>query len=192
MEAAALLGLRLIREDAELQAAIRRELDRARGRDEVPARGRDSTRQTAQIVRDVREQQRKLLDLYYADAISSELFAQEEARLQQRLAVAEAEAAEIETREREQDEIAARFDEVAAVLADLDLDAVWQEATAKERRVLVEELVDEVAMFEDHLEVTVSGAPRLNVRLDEVGLGDAERSCERGDSNSHSLSATGT
>jgi hypothetical protein len=35
---------------------------------------------------------------------------------------------------------------------------------------MVEEWVDSVAMFPDHLEVTVSGAPRLNVLLGEVGL----------------------
>jgi hypothetical protein len=33
----------------------------------------------------------------------------------------------------------------------------------------VEEWVDFVAMFPDHLEVSVSGAPRLNVLLGEVG-----------------------
>lgn len=49
------------------------------------------------------------------------------------------------------------------------MDAIWQEATDQEKRVLVEELVDEVAMYPDHLEVAVSGAPRLNVTLDEVG-----------------------
>ena len=37
--------------------------------------------------------------------------------------------------------------------------------------MLVEELVEKVAVFPDHLEVTISGAPRLNVGLSEVGLG---------------------
>ena len=32
------------------------------------------------------------------------------------------------------------------------------------------ELVEEVALFPDHLEVAVAGAPRLNVTLDEVGV----------------------
>lgn len=36
--------------------------------------------------------------------------------------------------------------------------------------MLVEELVEAIATFPDHLEVTVSGVPRLNVALDEVGL----------------------
>jgi hypothetical protein len=37
--------------------------------------------------------------------------------------------------------------------------------------VLVEELVEKVAVFPDDLEVTITGAPRLNVGLAEVGLG---------------------
>ena len=36
--------------------------------------------------------------------------------------------------------------------------------------VIVEELLESVAMYPDHLEVTVSGVPRLNVALEEVGL----------------------
>jgi hypothetical protein len=51
------------------------------------------------------------------------------------------------------------------VLADLDAEAIWLEATQEERRVLVHELVQEVALFPDHLEVAVAGAPRLNVTL---------------------------
>jgi hypothetical protein len=48
--------------------------------------------------------------------------------------------------------------------------AVWQEASQDERRVLVQELVHELALFPDHLEVVVAGAPRLNVTLEEVGV----------------------
>jgi hypothetical protein len=42
-------------------------------------------------------------------------------------------------------------------------------------------------MYPDHLEVTVSGAPRLNVTLEEVGLtgGVAVSWCRRGDLNPH-------
>jgi hypothetical protein len=35
----------------------------------------------------------------------------------------------------------------------------------------VEELVEKVAVFPDHLEVTIAGAPKLNVGLSEAGLG---------------------
>ena len=68
------------------------------------------------------------------------------------------------------DDVSVRFEAVAAALRDLDIERMWQEATETERRVLVDELVEEVAVFPDHLEVKVAGAPRINVRLDEVGL----------------------
>jgi hypothetical protein len=35
------------------------------------------------------------------------------------------------------------------------------EATESERRVLVEELVEKVAVFPDHLEATIAGAPTV-------------------------------
>lgn len=67
-------------------------------------------------------------------------------------------------------ELAERFEEVARLLRYMDVEAIWTEATKEEQRVLVEELVEAIAIFPDHLEVTLSGVPRLNVALDEVGL----------------------
>ena len=43
-----------------------------------------------------------------------------------------------------------------------------------ERPVLIEELIDSVTVFPDHLEVTVGGAPPLMVLSSEVGLGESE------------------
>jgi len=63
-----------------------------------------------------------------------------------------------------------RFEEVAGALRDLDVEMVWSEATEAEKRVLVEELVEEVCVFPDHLEVVVAGAGRMNMTLEEVGL----------------------
>lgn len=37
-------------------------------------------------------------------------------------------------------------------------------------RVLVQEMLEGIWMYPDHLEVKVAGAPKLNVTLDEVGL----------------------
>lgn len=59
---------------------------------------------------------------------------------------------------------------VAALLAELDIDEMWAAATEQERRVLVEELVEEAIVYPDRLQVTVSGAPRLNLRYSEMGL----------------------
>ena len=59
---------------------------------------------------------------------------------------------------------------MASLLGSLDIEAVWTAAEEQERRVLVEELVEVVGVFPDHLEVTVTGAPSLNLRYGEVGL----------------------
>jgi len=52
-------------------------------------------------------------------------------------------------------------DQIAAYLADLDVDAVWEAATKSERRTLTDEMIEAVDVH-DHLEVTVRGAPKLN------------------------------
>ena len=85
-----------------------------------------------------------------------------------------------------------RFEAVAARLADFDIDAIWKEATEVERRVLIDELLEGVQVHQDHLEVIVRGAPRLNVTLAEVGLGRQGEfgSCRRGDLNPHALAGT--
>jgi len=93
-----------------------------------------------------------------------------------------------------------RFEDVAAVLAELDVDRIWDAASSDEKRVLVDELLSEVALYPDHLEVEVAGTPRLDVLLDEVGLTNrgkgrpqthrprkcADCECPRGDLNPHS------
>jgi hypothetical protein len=54
----------------------------------------------------------------------------------------------------------------------IEVEAIWEEATPAERRVLVEDLVDAVVIHPAHLPVLVNGAPPLNVTLAEVGLRD--------------------
>ena len=63
---------------------------------------------------------------------------------------------------------------MAAILRDFDIDQVWEAADVQERRVLMEELVEWVTVLPDHLEVTVAGAPPLNVRYSEVGLKESQ------------------
>jgi hypothetical protein len=47
-----------------------------------------------------------------------------------------------------------RFDEVAALLLQIDVQAVWEAGTSAERRVLVgEKLIEAIVVFQDHLEV---------------------------------------
>ena len=85
-----------------------------------------------------------------------------------------AQASEREHQEQVQNELVLRFEQVAAILRDLDIKALWAAAEDAERRVLIEELVDSVTVFPDHLEVTVGGAPPLNVLYSEVGLKESE------------------
>lgn len=166
---AAVLGLKLLGGDERLQAAIRRHLA-AGGRPE-PARARRHPRTgPAETLGAVSAKRRKLLDLYYQDGISAELFAEEEARLCASIEAARNEASEEEAQGRMQSDLEMRFEQVAAILRDLDVEAVWKAAEDHERRVLIEELVEWVSVFPDHLEVTVSGAPPLHVLYGEVGL----------------------
>ena len=166
---AARLGLRLLAQDLELQAAIREELRRT-GRT-VPRTGRRAGATPPERLVALSDRRRKLLELYYADKISAEGFAEEEGRIAREIESAREAAGEDRQQLFRRDELLARFEQVAAMLQDLDLGKAWDEATDSERRVLVEELVEVVAVFPDHLEVTIAGAPKLNVDLSEVGLG---------------------
>ena len=88
---AAVLGLRLIGDDVELQAAIRRELDRALT-PAPKAGGGARTRRSRHGVEDLVAQRRKLLRLYYDDKVGADLFAEEEARLSVAIREAQREA----------------------------------------------------------------------------------------------------
>ena len=51
--------------------------------------------------------------------------------------------------------------------------------------------MEAVGVFPDHLEVTVTGAPPLNVLYGEVGLKESVFGlCRRGDLNPHALAGT--
>jgi site-specific DNA recombinase len=170
IERAAVLGMRLLGADDALREAIRLELaaDGAQGPKGRAPRRSESTRRA--LVADLESRRRKLLGLYYEDKIGPDLFAEEEARLRQQIEAGNAATEEEERVACQVTDVAAKFEEVAALLADIDIEAVWNAATTAERRVLVHELVEEVALFPDHLEVAVAGAPRLNVTLEEVGV----------------------
>lgn len=166
LERAALLGLRLLADDEDLQDAIRRQLARAARRaTATPSRGR-----TEGALADLADRRRKLLDLYYSGKIDPELFADEEERLANEIRALRDDDERARNETARQVEVTRRFDEVLGILRELNIDEIWAEATDQERRVLVEELLDVLAIFPDHLEVTVNGAPRLNVTFDEVGL----------------------
>ena len=68
------------------------------------------------------------------------------------------------------DDVAQHFDDVARMLATLDVDKTWKAATEVERRVLIDEFIEEISVLPDYFDVTVHGAPPLHVRYQEVGL----------------------
>ena len=171
---AAVLGMRLIGSDEDLKAAIGRELERARRPASRAAAG--PAHSIRDQVADLQAQRRKLLSLHYEDRIGADLFAEEEARLTRLIEAATAEADARQAETEQADDVARRFHNVAAALADLDVERAWQAATDQERRVLLEEFLDSVTVLPDHLEVTVHGAPRINVLLSEVGLKDSKNS----------------
>lgn len=163
IERAAVLGLRLVGFDQDLQRAIRQELRRGA----PPGAPKGRRRGPAQQAERLRERRRKLLDLHYAGKITADLFAEEEASLAARLRQLETEQTPPPASSEPTIEA---FEAVAKLLADLNIEEIWQEATDDERRILVNDLLDGVWFFPDHLEVRVTGAPKMNVTLQEVGL----------------------
>ncbi len=88
---AAVLGLRLIGDDVELQAAICQELERALT-PAPKAGGGARARRSRHGVEDLVAQRRKLLRPYYDDKVGADLFAEEEARLSVAIREAQREA----------------------------------------------------------------------------------------------------
>lgn len=70
----------------------------------------------------------------------------------------------------ERSDLAQRFEEVAELLPAVGFSELWEEATERERRRLVEDMLDAVYVHPDHLRVVHVGAPPLRVELAEVGL----------------------
>ncbi len=166
---AAVLGLQLIGDDVDLQAAIRRELERAR----TPARkagGGPSARRSRHDADNLIAQRRKLLRLYYDNKIGADLFAEEEARLSGAIREAQRESDDARVVVAQSDDVAQHFEAVARMLASLDIDNAWRAATEIERRVLIDEFLEEIIVLPDYLDVKVHGAPPVHVLYQEVGL----------------------
>lgn len=170
---AAVLGMSLLGTDEGLQAAIRRRLAGG-ARTHAVAGRRDRRPAPAVTLGALSERRRKLLELYFAGKISADGFKEEEDRLSIDIESARIRASEEVSKQVALNELEERFEEVARILSDLDVAAVWAAAEDRERRVLVEELVQWVTVFPDHLEVSVIGAPALNVLYREVGLKGSE------------------
>jgi len=156
---AAVLGMSIVGHDERLQAAIRRRL--AGGSRAVPGGGHRGRRAApAKTLATLSSDREKLLALYYSGNISAEGFKEAEDRICAAIEAARQQVITKNAEERSLNELETRFEDVARVLSDLDVEVVWEAAEESERRVLVEELIESVTIYPDHLEVTVAGAPR--------------------------------
>ena len=115
----------------------------------------------------------KLLRPYYADKIGADLFAEKEARLSVAIREPQREVDDARVEVARSDDIADQFDDDARLLATLDVDKTWKAATEVERRVLIDEFIEEILVLPDYLDVKVEGAPPLHVRHQEVGLNES-------------------
>jgi site-specific DNA recombinase len=165
---AAVMGLRLVGHDEGLREAIRRRL--AGGGPDAAGPRRTRRAAPAKTLKSLNDERRKLLDLYYAEKISADGFQQEEGRIATAIEAVRQQLALEGHEERLKTDLEVRFEEVARILADLDMESIWAEANERERRVLVENLLEWIKVFPDHLEVKVMGSPQINVLYSEVGL----------------------
>ena len=168
---AVVLGLELLGRNDDLREAIRGQLEGVRAK---TGHGLARTPPAAtEGLSALKDQRRRLLRLHYEDKISAEQFGEEQARLTIRIESLESETARMVKARTEADAMVDRFEDVASLLRQLDVPAIWAAATETERRALVDELLEDLSIFPDHLEVGISGAPRINVLFSEVGLRDS-------------------
>ena len=165
---AVVMGLGLVGHDEGLREAIRRRL--AGGDPDAAPPRRTRRVAPAQTLKTLNNERRKLLDLYYGDKISPDGFQQEETRIATAIEAVRQQLALEGHDERLKTDLEVRFEEVARILGNLDMEAVWAEANERERCILVENLLEWIKIFPDHLEVKVIGSPQINVLLSEVGL----------------------
>ncbi len=85
------------------------------------------------MIASLRVKERKLLDLYYADKIDQDGFALESTRLTTQRLGLQVEVEAVELVQRTSTQALSKFDQVSALLADLNLDEFWEEASPAER-----------------------------------------------------------
>ena len=95
--------------------------------------------------------------------IGDDYFADEEARLSRTIREAQCEVESASVEAARSDDVAQYFDAAARMLTTLDIDKTWKAATDVERRVLIDEFIEEITVLPDYLDVTVHGAPAVHV-----------------------------
>jgi hypothetical protein len=165
---AAVLGLRLMGDDEQLQVAIRLELERART--PAPKAGGGHARRSRHVVEILEGERRKLLRLHDDAKIGPDLFAEEEARLSVAIREAKRQTEATQAESAWSDHVAGRFEEVVAVLTKLDIDHLGGCHRAR-AAILLDELLEEVTVLPGYIDVTIHGAPPV---YQEVGLKESE------------------
>lgn len=163
---AAVLGLDLLL-DEDMRSAIRRHLAQRREPDAVRRR---RTPASTEALAALHDEQTKLLQLHYKELINDELFAREQARIADEIEHHTYDADVVGVDAVQSFELDANFEELVALLDKIRISDLWPHATDSERRTLLDELVEEVEVHEEHLTVQLQGAPPLRVAFDEVGL----------------------
>lgn len=112
--------------------------------------------------------------LYLDEKITDDYFSEQERTLSTKIEAIERDHTEAVFERKNKSILAEAFETAAELIRspEFSLDAVWDNASQTERRVLVEELIEAVTIHADRLEVTVTGAPPLIVQPFEVGLRD--------------------
>jgi hypothetical protein len=160
-----------VAKDRALQEAIRRHLRRALEAADTTDIGH---RRRKRKLEELAERRRKLLELHYADRVSAELFAEEEAKITREIEALRQEQEHRITEKGRLSEVAERFEEVARILREMDLGGdlgtVFGSGAARAR--------GGAPRGRRHLprpsRSQRGGVPRLNVTLQEVGLKGAE------------------
>jgi hypothetical protein len=181
------LGLQLIGDDEQLQDAIRRELERAR--QPAPKAGGGTDRRSPNVMADLEGQRRKLLRLYYDDRIGADLFAEEEARLAGAIKAAQREEEASQAEVVRSGDVERHFDDVARMLAALDVERTWAAATEVERRVLLDEFLECITVLPDYIDVNIHGAPPIHVLYQVVGLKESELIVSEGGARHNAMRA---
>jgi hypothetical protein len=163
---AAVLGMKVLSNDQELQAAIHYQLA-AHRRVEAPSGPSATT-----VLASLQHRQRRLLDLCLDDKIKADTFDGEHRHLTAQIKTLQDEAEGFERDQKAWDEAVDKFDLVnpPSLLADLDLERIWQADTPSEQGTLVDDLVDSICLYADGITFLAVGAPPFIVGLDEVGL----------------------
>ena len=60
------------------------------------------------------------------------------------------------------------------MLSAIDIQRTWGAATDAERRVLLDEFLEDITVLPDYMDVNIHGAPSIHVLYQEVGLKESE------------------